>query len=102
MKYCFVIAALAVLHAQGQVPRMADGHPDLGSGGVWLPAHLADLAPNVSVPFQGWVEGEISSERIDEAERFGCALPAARRSTHYAYGSAFRNCANAAANLIYV
>ncbi|MGA2879823.1 MAG: hypothetical protein ABSG13_12805 [Bryobacteraceae bacterium] len=58
MKYCFVIVALAVLHAQGQVPRLADGHPDLGSDGVWLPTHVADLAPNAAVPFQGWAKAK--------------------------------------------
>jgi hypothetical protein len=52
MKYCFLFAVLAVVPAQGQVPRMADGHPDLGGDGVWLPAHVADLALNVEVPFQ--------------------------------------------------
>jgi len=61
MKYCFVIAALAVLHVQAQVPRTADGHPDLGSGGVWLPAHLADLASDVNVPFQGWSKAKFQA-----------------------------------------
>jgi hypothetical protein len=59
MKYCFFLAALAVLQAQGQVPRLTDGHPDLAGGGVWLPAHVADLgrAPSGSnIPFQAWAK----------------------------------------------
>ena len=64
MKYCFVIAALAVLHAQGQVPRTADGHPDLGGGGVWLPAHVADLASDVNVPFQGWSKAKFQANQV--------------------------------------
>ncbi|MGB6946266.1 MAG: hypothetical protein WBE37_27965 [Bryobacteraceae bacterium] len=48
MKYCFFLAALAVLQAQGQVARLADGHPDLSGNGVWLPRHVADLASNLS------------------------------------------------------
>jgi hypothetical protein len=63
MKYCFLIAALAVLHAQGQVPRTADGHPDLGSGGVWLPAHVADLATDVNVSFQGWSKAKFQANQ---------------------------------------
>jgi hypothetical protein len=54
MKYCCLFCALAVMHAQGQV------HPDLGSDGVWLPAHVADLAstvvPKSDVPFQPWAK----------------------------------------------
>ena len=64
MKYCLVIAALALLHAQGQVPRTADGHPDLGSGGVWLPAHVADLASDVNVPFQGWSKAKFQANQL--------------------------------------
>jgi hypothetical protein len=56
MKYCFLFTALAVMHAQGQVPRLADGHPDLGIGGVWLPAHVADMALNADAPFQPWAK----------------------------------------------
>jgi hypothetical protein len=52
MKYLFLFAALVVINAQGQVPRLADGHPDLGADGVWLPAHVADLAMNADVPFR--------------------------------------------------
>ncbi len=48
MKYCFFLAALTVLQAQGQVARLADGHPDLSGDGVWLPRHVADLASNLS------------------------------------------------------
>jgi hypothetical protein len=51
MKYCLLLTTLAVLHAQGQVARLADGHPDLGSDGVWLPAHMADLASEATPPF---------------------------------------------------
>jgi hypothetical protein len=45
MRYCLVFAALAVAHAQ-------DGHPDLGAGGVWLPARVADLASKADIPFR--------------------------------------------------
>jgi hypothetical protein len=41
MKYWFLLCALAVVHAQ-----------DLGSDGVWLPAHVADLASGADLPFQ--------------------------------------------------
>jgi len=43
MKY--LLAVLAVFSAQAQIP-------DLGSGGIWLPAHVADLAPKADVPFR--------------------------------------------------
>jgi hypothetical protein len=56
MKYCYFLAALAVVHAQGQIPRLADGNPDLGSDGVWLPLHVTDLAPKADVPFQAWAK----------------------------------------------
>ncbi len=56
MKYWYLFAALVVLHAQGQVARLADGHPDLGGDGVWLPGHVADLASNAEVPFQPWAK----------------------------------------------
>jgi hypothetical protein len=56
MKYCLFFAALVVMHAQGQVPRLADGHPDLGGDGVWLPAHVADLGSNSDVRFQPWAK----------------------------------------------
>lgn len=45
MKYCFLLCALAVVHAQ-----------DLGSDGVWLPSHVADLASNVDAPLQPWAK----------------------------------------------
>jgi hypothetical protein len=50
MKYCLLFAALAVMQAQGQVPRLADGHPDLGGDGVWLPAHVSDLSVSADFP----------------------------------------------------
>jgi hypothetical protein len=56
MKYCYFLAALAVVHAQGQIPRLADGNPDLGSDGVWLPGHVADVASKADVPFQAWAK----------------------------------------------
>lgn len=56
MKYCCLFAALVVLHAQGQVPHLADGKPDLGGDGVWLPGHVADLATQSDVPFQPWAK----------------------------------------------
>jgi hypothetical protein len=43
MKY--LLAVLAVISAQAQVP-------DLGGDGVWLPQHVADLASKADVPFQ--------------------------------------------------
>lgn len=53
MKYCWLLAAL-VLHAQGQIPRLPDGRPDLGGDGVWLPRHVADVGSGIDVPFQPW------------------------------------------------
>jgi hypothetical protein len=49
--FCF-FAALAVVHAQGQMPRLADGRPDLGGDGIWLPSQVKDLAMKNDVPFQ--------------------------------------------------
>jgi hypothetical protein len=54
MKYCVFLAALLVVNAKGQVPRLADGHPDLAGDGVWLPGHVADLGPNIA--FQAWAQ----------------------------------------------
>jgi hypothetical protein len=45
MKYYLLFAALAVMHAQ-----------DLGSDGIWLPAHVADSAPKGDTPFQPWAK----------------------------------------------
>lgn len=47
MKY--LLGLLAVISAQAQIP-------DLGSGGIWLPAHVADLASKASAPFQPWAK----------------------------------------------
>jgi len=44
MKYSLVFAALVIAQLRGQVPRLADGHPDLGGDGVWLPERVPDLA----------------------------------------------------------
>jgi hypothetical protein len=49
MKYCCLIAAIAAMSAQAQ-------SPDLGSGGVWLPRHLSDLALKADVPFLPWAK----------------------------------------------
>jgi hypothetical protein len=56
MRYCLLFGALAVMHAQGQVPRLSDGHPDLGGDGVWLPRHVSDLALKAELPFQNWAK----------------------------------------------
>jgi hypothetical protein len=45
MKYCFLFCVLAVMRAQ-----------DLGGDGVWLPAHVADIASGADVPFQPWAK----------------------------------------------
>jgi hypothetical protein len=58
MKYLLWLTGLAVLHAQGQVPRLADGHPDLGSHGVWLPRPVTDMAVKGEVPFQAWARAK--------------------------------------------
>jgi len=63
MKSCFVFAALVVMQAHAQAPRLPDGHPDLGGDGVWLPAHLADLGSNVNVPFQGWARAKFQANQ---------------------------------------
>ncbi len=42
MKYCLLLTALVAAHAQT--------HPDLGSDGIWLPRHVADLAPPKATP----------------------------------------------------
>jgi hypothetical protein len=56
MKYFCFFAALAVVHAQGQVSRQEDGKPDLGGDGVWLPSQVKDLAMKNDVPFQAWAK----------------------------------------------
>lgn len=48
------LAAFVVLAVQAQPPRWADGHPDLGRGGVWLPRPVADIALQREVPFLPW------------------------------------------------
>jgi hypothetical protein len=54
MKYCFLLCVVGVMHAQDLV------HPDLSGDGVWLPAHVADLAsktaPTSDVPFLDWAK----------------------------------------------
>jgi hypothetical protein len=47
MKY--LLALFAVISASAQIH-------DLGSGGIWLPAHLANLASKPEVPFQPWAK----------------------------------------------
>jgi hypothetical protein len=56
MKYFCFFAAVAVINAQGQMPRLADGKPDLGGDGVWLPRQVPDLALKTDVPFQAWAK----------------------------------------------
>jgi hypothetical protein len=41
MRHCLVFAALALAGAVVQ----AQPHPDLGSDGIWLPRHIASVAP---------------------------------------------------------
>jgi hypothetical protein len=45
MKLCLVFAAFGLAYAVAQ----AQGHPDLGSDGIWLPRHVADVAPSKSL-----------------------------------------------------
>jgi hypothetical protein len=54
MKYCIFFVALGAMVA-------ADGHPELSGDGVWLPQHVADLASNVDVPFQGWAKAKFQA-----------------------------------------
>lgn len=49
MKQFLFLAAFFVIYAGAQVP-------DLGAGGVWLPAHVADLDPRGDAPFQPWAK----------------------------------------------
>jgi len=46
MRCCFVFAAFALAHAVAP----AQPHPDLGSGGIWLPRHIANVAPAKAAP----------------------------------------------------
>jgi hypothetical protein len=48
MKYCCLFAVLAALNAR------AEGPPDLGGDGVWLPRHVANLASKTDVAFEPW------------------------------------------------
>jgi hypothetical protein len=66
MKYCCLFAVLVVLPAQGQIPRLADGKPDLSGGGVWLPRHVADLAPTSGVPFQPWAKLKFQENNAEQ------------------------------------
>ena len=66
MKYrCILVAALALAQAQGQFPRLDDGHPDLGSDGVWLPRPLADLAAAAKIPFQARAQQKFQGNSTD-------------------------------------
>jgi hypothetical protein len=56
VKYWYFLAAFAAINAHGQVPHLANGNPDLGADGVWLPHYVADLAPKFEVPFQAWAK----------------------------------------------
>ncbi len=60
MRLLLVLTAAAALHAQAA--------PDLGSGGVWLPRHVADAAPRVPLP---------SAKQADPAAR--CLPPGVPR-----------------------
>ncbi len=64
MKRWIWLAALVVIQAQGQVPHRADGHPDLGSRGVWLPRPVPDMALNGDVPFQTSARQKFQENRV--------------------------------------
>lgn len=56
MKPCCIFAVFAAIYAQGQIPRLTDGSPDLGADGVWLPRAVPDIAFRNEVPFQPWAK----------------------------------------------
>jgi hypothetical protein len=69
MKYCLFFAAVAILHAQGQV------HPDLGSDGVWLPQHVADIGFGANVPFQPGAKAKFQENSGKQSETDRRCLP---------------------------
>lgn len=86
MRYCLFLAALSIVSAQAQVARLADGHPDLGSGGIWLPDHVADMGAGIDVPFQPAAKLKFEQNRAlkqNETDR-RCLPPGVPRITFMA------------------
>ena len=74
--FCFFVA-LAVLHAQG--------NPDLGSGGVWLPHHVADIGSKIDVPFQPWAKQKFQQNSAQKNQTdLRCLPPGVPRITFMA------------------
>ena len=75
--FCF-FAGLAVLHAQSK--------PDLGSDGVWLPRHVADMASKVNVPFQDWAKQKFQENHAKKQSEtdLRCLPPGVPRITFMA------------------
>ena len=102
MKYFCFFAALAVVHAQGQVSRLEDGKPDLGGDGVWLPIQAKDLAMKNDVPFQAWAKLKFQENNAMKQNHIGSALPASRRSANHDDVPPYRDRTDANPNPIYV
>jgi hypothetical protein len=69
MKHFYFLAVLAVVPAQAQIH-------DLGTGGVWLPVHVADLAPQGDAPLQPWAKQRFQENRaMKQSETDARCLP---------------------------
>ncbi len=75
MKACWVVALFAAVSARAQPA------PDLGSGGVWLPQSVPDIAGKIDPPFLGWARQRFlenkASKQNDTASR--CLPPGVPR-----------------------
>lgn len=65
---CFLIL-VAALRMYGQA------HPDLGGDGVWLPQHLANIAPANGVPFLPWAKAKFEENSGKQSETDRRCLP---------------------------
>ena len=69
MRYCFLLAAVAVLHAQAPV------HSDFSGDGVWVPRHVADIAEGAEVPMQPWAKAKFQENSGKQSETDRRCLP---------------------------
>ncbi|MGP0073356.1 MAG: hypothetical protein ACLPWF_15670 [Bryobacteraceae bacterium] len=67
MKYCFFLAAVAIIPAWGQA------HPDLG--GVWLPNHVGSVGPSETLPFLASAKAKFQQNSGQKSETDARCLP---------------------------
>lgn len=83
MMYRVLLAVLVAAVAQAQVPRLADGHPDLAGDGVWLPDAVPDVGSLASVPFQAPAKQKFQANNSSKANdtELRCLPPGVPRIT---------------------